>query len=82
MAAQKREVNKSAAVRDALATNPNTPVKEIVSALATQGIKVTDGLVYNIKSHVHNITDAIHNIYKTEYSFPHNFDQKAVHKGI
>jgi hypothetical protein len=50
MSTQTREVNKSAAVREALGKNPNSPVKEIVSALAAQGIKVSDNLVYGIKS--------------------------------
>ena len=41
MAKQKPEVNKSAAVREVLKKEPQTPVAEIVSTLAAQGIKIS-----------------------------------------
>lgn len=50
MAKQKSEVNKSAAVREILDKNPKTPVKEIVSTLAAQGIKISEPYVYMLKS--------------------------------
>ena len=50
MAKQKPEVNKSALVREILKKNPKTPTKEIVSTLAQQGVKVSDNLVYMLKS--------------------------------
>ena len=43
-------VNKSAAVREILAKNPHTPVKEVVATLAQRGIQVNSNLVYLIKS--------------------------------
>jgi hypothetical protein len=43
-------VNKSAAIRTILEKNPKTPVKEIVTTLDGQGIKVHPNLVYLIKS--------------------------------
>src|SRR3954447_2818295 len=45
-AAQGPEVNKSVAVKEVLNKNPKTPVKEVVSALAAQGVKVSDNYVY------------------------------------
>ena len=48
--AKQKGVNKSAAVREILAKAPNTPVKEIVSALGQKGIKISANLVYLIKS--------------------------------
>ena len=50
MAKQKPEVNKSALVREILKKNLKTPTKEIVSTLAAQGVKVSDNLVYMLKS--------------------------------
>jgi hypothetical protein len=47
---QKPEGNKSAAVREILDKNPNTPVTEIVSTLAAQGIQVSGNYVYMLKS--------------------------------
>src|ERR1700757_1728789 len=47
---QKSEVNKSAAVREILDKNPKTPVKEVVSTLAGQGIKISENYVYMLKS--------------------------------
>lgn len=44
------EVNKSAAVRAILSKDPKTPVAEVVSALAAQGIKVSGNYVYMLKS--------------------------------
>jgi hypothetical protein len=49
MAKKKDGMNKSQAIRDALAANPQKPVKEIVKDLASQGVKVTPNLVYFIK---------------------------------
>ena len=43
-------VNKSAAVRAILDKNPKTPVKEIVSTLAAQGITVSTTYAYMVKS--------------------------------
>jgi hypothetical protein len=43
-------VNKSAAVREILAKNPNTPTREVIQTLEKQGIKVHPNLVYLIKS--------------------------------
>jgi hypothetical protein len=50
MAKKKAEVNKSALVREILKKEPKTPTKEIVSALAAQGHKVSDNLIYMLKS--------------------------------
>jgi len=47
---QKTEVNKSAAVKEVFAKNPKTPVKEVISALAAQGVKVSYTYVYALKS--------------------------------
>jgi len=47
---QKADGNKSAAVREIFVTNPKTPVKEVVSTLAAQGIKVSYTYVYALKS--------------------------------
>jgi hypothetical protein len=49
MARQKSEVNKSQAIRDILEQDPKTRVKDIVSTLAQQGVKVSDTYVYMIK---------------------------------
>jgi hypothetical protein len=43
-------VNKSAAVREILAKNFHTPVREIVSTLEQRGIRIHPNLVYLIKS--------------------------------
>jgi hypothetical protein len=45
-----REANKSAAVRAILKTNPKAPVKEIVSTLAAQGVKISENYIYTLKS--------------------------------
>lgn len=42
--------NKSAAVREILAKNPKTPVKDIVASMEQQGMKISHNLVYLIKS--------------------------------
>jgi hypothetical protein len=42
--------NKSQAIRDMLAGNPQIPSKEVVSTLRKQGIKVSAHLVYFVKS--------------------------------
>ena len=44
------KVNKSDAIREALAANPDANPKEIVTLLGEKGIKVTPTLVYYIKS--------------------------------
>src|SRR5262249_42369394 len=44
------DVNKSDAVREILKKNPKTPVKEIVSTLAAQGIRISGNYVYMLKS--------------------------------
>jgi len=48
--ANQEGVNKSAAIREILARDPHTPVRDIVSTLAQQGITVHSNLVYLIKS--------------------------------
>ena len=50
MAKQKPEGSKSALVREILKKNPKTPVKEVTSTLAAQGIKISDNYVYMLKS--------------------------------
>ncbi len=50
MAKKKAVVNRSAAIRNYQAKNPGASAKEVVSALAMQGIAVTEHLVYNVKS--------------------------------
>jgi hypothetical protein len=44
------KTNKSQAIRDMLTANPTMPVKEVVSTLATRGIKVTSNLVYYLRA--------------------------------
>ena len=51
--AEKPELNKSEAIRDYYKSNPTAKTKEVVDALAKQGITVTTGLVTNVKS-THN----------------------------
>jgi hypothetical protein len=46
-------VDKAAAVREIFAKNPKTPVREVVSTLAAQGVKISDNYVYMLKSKVH-----------------------------
>jgi DNA-binding winged helix-turn-helix (wHTH) protein len=46
----KPKTNKSAAVREILGKDRNTPTKEIIATLAQRGIKVHPHLVYIIKS--------------------------------
>jgi hypothetical protein len=46
-----KQVNKSAAIREALEQSPKAKTKEIVAALGAKGIKVAPTLVYYIKSH-------------------------------
>jgi len=43
-------VNKSAAIREALAANPAAGSKDIVATLAAKGVRVSPTLVYFIKS--------------------------------
>jgi hypothetical protein len=47
---QKPEVSKSDAIKAILKTNPKTPVSDIVSTLAGQGMKISANYVYMIKS--------------------------------
>jgi hypothetical protein len=47
----KDKVNKSAAIREAIRSNPKAKAKEIVALVRAKGIKVTVPLVYYIKSH-------------------------------
>jgi hypothetical protein len=49
MAKQKSDVNKSEEIRQLLRANPKMPAKEVVSTLATRGIKVAETLVYFVK---------------------------------
>ena len=51
--AEKPEVNKSEVIRNYYRSNPKAKTKEVVDALAKQGITVTVGLVTNVKS-THN----------------------------
>lgn len=46
----KSKINKSQAIRDALAQNPTVDSKGIVALLAKSGVKVSPTLVYYIKS--------------------------------
>ena len=50
MAKANQGVNKSAAVREILTKDRNTPTKEIIATLRQRGIKVHPNLVYLIKS--------------------------------
>jgi hypothetical protein len=43
-------INKSAAVREILTQNPNTPTKEVLATLQQRGIRVDPNLVYLMKS--------------------------------
>ena len=49
MPRQKGGVNKSEEIRQLFRSNPEMPVKEVVSNLAGRGIKVADTMVYYIK---------------------------------
>ncbi len=46
----RKKVNKSAAVRDILTQNPDTPVKDIMDQMASKGMKVTPNLVYFLRA--------------------------------
>jgi hypothetical protein len=50
MAKSNQGVNKSAAIREILETNRNTPTKEVIATLAQRGITVHSNMVYLIKS--------------------------------
>lgn len=52
MAKKKNGVNKSEEIRQLLKTNPDMPVKEVVSTLAGKGIKVGDNLIYYVKGNM------------------------------
>jgi hypothetical protein len=43
-------VNKSQAIREYLANNPNAPPKDVAEALRAQGIRVSSQLVSNVKT--------------------------------
>jgi len=45
-----RSINRSEAVRDAIALNPKAGTKELIAALAAKGIKVSHTLVYYVRS--------------------------------
>ncbi len=47
--ARTKGVNKSQAVREFFTANPKAKAKEVVKALAGNGLKVTDSLVYSVK---------------------------------
>jgi hypothetical protein len=47
--ARTKGVNKSQAVRDYFGTNPTAKAKEVVEALAKNGLHVKEGLVYAVK---------------------------------
>ena len=49
MAKKKSGVNKSQSIRDHLQANPSDMPKQIIAALAKQGINVSNGLVSHIK---------------------------------
>lgn len=49
MAKTKSEVNKSEAIRKAIAEAPKAAAKEIVEALKAKGIETNEGLVYQVK---------------------------------
>ena len=49
MAKAKTEVSKSQSIRDFLTENPEAKAKEVVAALAKNGVKVNEGLVYAVK---------------------------------
>jgi len=50
MAKKRKQVNKSQAIRDYAKANPKAGPKEIAETLTKQGIKVTPGLVSNVKT--------------------------------
>ena len=50
MAKKKTGVNKSQAIRDFMAANPDAAPKDVEAALAKEGIKVTAALVSTVKS--------------------------------
>jgi hypothetical protein len=52
MAKQKADVNKSDEIRKLFRENPKMPVSEVVSTLASKGIKVSPNLAYFVKGHM------------------------------
>jgi len=46
----KKQINKSAEIRNYLERHPGAGAKQIISALAAKGIEVAEGLVANVKS--------------------------------
>lgn len=50
MAKKKTSVNKSQAIRDFMAANPDAAPKDVEAALAKEGIKVTAALVSTVKT--------------------------------
>ena len=47
--ARTKGVNKSQSAREFLTANPDASVKDVVAALGTKGIKVSENLVYGVK---------------------------------
>jgi hypothetical protein len=45
-----RSVNRSQAIRDVFAENPNTDTKAVIERLAEKGVKVSPTMVYYIRS--------------------------------
>jgi len=52
MAKKKARVNKSQAIRDFLAADPDAAPKDVEAALAKEGIKVSSALICTVKSKV------------------------------
>ncbi|MBC8876703.1 MAG: hypothetical protein H8E44_45320 [Planctomycetes bacterium] len=50
MAKKKARVNKSQAIRDFIAANPDAAPKDVESALGKKGIKVSSGLVCTVRA--------------------------------
>jgi hypothetical protein len=46
----KAKANKSQMVRDMLTKNPTMPVKDVVTAMGEQGMRVTSNLVYFLRA--------------------------------
>jgi hypothetical protein len=77
--AEKPEVNKSQAIRDQFKANPKTTTREVVDALAKNGITVTAGLVRIIKSK-HNQKQAAKKAAKPAAASPVAEASKATEK--
>jgi hypothetical protein len=46
----REKTSKSAAVRALLTENPDMPAKELIAALASEGLRVKPGLIYLVRS--------------------------------